>query len=228
MFVSPASSPVRRTRDTRRNQRNIFVQSFQSPNQQTSSSTSPSSSPARQRPRLSPSILRQIPLQTNQRQQQQQGDSSSASSINHPSGLDNLLNIQNKCFAASCLQLLLAAYMHLNNDLTNRDTNHQNLDTTCIQLCMDRDNPAIRPFSMVPLVTAFNTCLSAHDRFSLPHQHCAADFLGKICQPIYTHSCSYHQSHSWLVLPLTGTMLWSAYAWYHVHSTWELFLCPCK
>ena len=180
VFVSPASSPARRTRDTRRNQRNVFVQSFQSPNQQTSSSTSPSSSPARQRPRLSPSILRQIPLQTNQRQQQQQGDSSSASSINHPSGLGNLLNIQNTCYAASCLQLLLAADMHLNIDLTNRDNNHQNLDTTFIRLCMDRDNPAIRPFSMVPLVTAFNTCLSAQDRFSLPHQHCAADFLGKI------------------------------------------------
>ena len=187
LFISP--NPIRRSRDSRRNSRNIYLRNFQSFTRSTNnrhasssntsrlnSSSSVSSSNSSSFNMSTTAQLRSLrPISSQSQSQPRQ--SLSSSSINHPSGQGNLLNIQNTCYAAVVLQGSLSIELHLNIEMSNRAINHQNLDATLVQLCMQRDNPSNGPFSVVPLVTSVNSCLSQQNQFVLGRQQCAAEFF---------------------------------------------------
>jgi hypothetical protein len=59
-----------------------------------------------------------------------------------------------------------------------RDAAHQQLEATLLQMAADLRNPAVLPFSPVPLVTDLNVCRPAGTQFVAGRNECAMDFLG--------------------------------------------------
>jgi hypothetical protein len=104
------------------------------------------------------------------------GQGSRGGLTDHRSGLGQLLNPGNSCFAVSAfLGILTAEFdLHLNPAIL-RDEAHRHLDTVLRELCHRRRDPSTAPFSVVPLIDAVNE--SQVHQFLYMNFECAVEFM---------------------------------------------------
>ena len=89
-----------------------------------------------------------------------------------------MLNGINSCFAAAAVSFLSGLELDLNLDATAvRDPRHQAPEALFVQQAANLGNPAVVPFSPVPLQQAYNQCVAPNLAFPPGQADCAMEFL---------------------------------------------------
>ena len=97
--------------------------------------------------------------------------------VPHISGLGGLLNLANTCYGLSVVQMLSCIFLHNNINMPALPGPQQRLAQQVVNVCGQRANAAIPPFTIIPLVNDLNACLPQVMQFVLGQQECAAEFL---------------------------------------------------
>ena len=89
-----------------------------------------------------------------------------------------MLNGINSCFAAAAFTFTCGLEVDLNLDATAApDPMHQALEDLFVREAANLRNPAVAPFSPVPLQQAYNQCVTANLAFPPGQADCAMEFL---------------------------------------------------